>query len=226
MLPADNAQVPHGHGAVLSVWMLPMICVFSTSAWRELAPFTVPPTRASASMRTAAFPLTSTSLLTRVPVSLQLARDAQVIIILAPTALRPRPATPFCHIIIRDIRYTMLSDDFHFRAVQLAAPPVVEFDLDLVEAVLRLEPELDEAVVELGAGVAAFNSNVRLDTASILDPVMGTRLLQTNFLVGFNLDASRFAMESFGEDRPLDPAHNESAWSRNRRAAFAVLSGM
>jgi peptidoglycan-associated lipoprotein len=31
-------------------------------------------------------------------------------------------------------------------------------------------------------------------------------------------------MTSLGEERPLDPAHNEMAWALNRRAHFVVKS--
>jgi peptidoglycan-associated lipoprotein len=57
---------------------------------------------------------------------------------------------------------------------------------------------------------------------------LGRRRAQSvrEFLTGFGLDASRFEIESFGEDRPLDSGHTVSAYTRNRRAAFVVLSGM
>jgi peptidoglycan-associated lipoprotein len=29
---------------------------------------------------------------------------------------------------------------------------------------------------------------------------------------------------SFGEEFPLDPAHSESAWAKNRRAQFVLIS--
>jgi peptidoglycan-associated lipoprotein len=31
------------------------------------------------------------------------------------------------------------------------------------------------------------------------------------------------ATRSFGEDRPVDPGHDESAWRKNRRGEFVVL---
>ncbi|MCI0433115.1 MAG: OmpA family protein [Gemmatimonadetes bacterium] len=46
-----------------------------------------------------------------------------------------------------------------------------------------------------------------------------------DYLSGFGLDASRFATDSMGEDRPLDPGHDETAWSRNRRAEFSITRG-
>jgi len=45
------------------------------------------------------------------------------------------------------------------------------------------------------------------------------------FLVGFGLDESRFAIVSYGEERPLERASNESAWARNRRAQFQITAG-
>lgn len=41
-------------------------------------------------------------------------------------------------------------------------------------------------------------------------------------LIGAGIDPARLSIVSFGEERPVDPGHNESAWSRNRRAAFKV----
>jgi peptidoglycan-associated lipoprotein len=51
---------------------------------------------------------------------------------------------------------------------------------------------------------------------------LGLRRAQAvrDYLAGFGIDGSRLAIESFGEDRPLDSGSNEQAWSRNRRAEF------
>lgn len=45
------------------------------------------------------------------------------------------------------------------------------------------------------------------------------------FLVGFGLPESRFSIISYGEERPLENASNESAWGRNRRAQFDITAG-
>jgi peptidoglycan-associated lipoprotein len=47
-----------------------------------------------------------------------------------------------------------------------------------------------------------------------------------DYLTGFGLDASRFDVHSFGEDRPAAQGSNEAAWSQNRRAEFRVTAGM
>ncbi len=46
-----------------------------------------------------------------------------------------------------------------------------------------------------------------------------------NFLTGYGLAASRFTTFSYGEARPIDPAHNEEAWAKNRRDQFVITAG-
>jgi peptidoglycan-associated lipoprotein len=45
-----------------------------------------------------------------------------------------------------------------------------------------------------------------------------------DYLIRLGIDKSRISVISYGEERPSDPGHDESAWSKNRRAAFVVLS--
>jgi peptidoglycan-associated lipoprotein len=42
------------------------------------------------------------------------------------------------------------------------------------------------------------------------------------YLVSRGMAANRIATVSYGEERPLDPAHTEAAWTLNRRAHFVV----
>jgi peptidoglycan-associated lipoprotein len=42
-------------------------------------------------------------------------------------------------------------------------------------------------------------------------------------LAKLGLDPSRVRTISYGEDRPLDPGHDESAWQKNRRDDFVLL---
>lgn len=42
------------------------------------------------------------------------------------------------------------------------------------------------------------------------------------YLVGLGVAATRLRAVSFGKEKPLDPASNEAAWARNRRAHFVV----
>lgn len=43
-----------------------------------------------------------------------------------------------------------------------------------------------------------------------------------DFLVRFGIAKPRISVISYGEERPLDPGHDEAAWEKNRRAAFVI----
>ncbi|RPJ11895.1 MAG: peptidoglycan-associated lipoprotein Pal [Deltaproteobacteria bacterium] len=43
------------------------------------------------------------------------------------------------------------------------------------------------------------------------------------YLVSLGIPENRLSAISYGEENPLDPAHNEEAWAKNRRAHFVIL---
>jgi peptidoglycan-associated lipoprotein len=45
-----------------------------------------------------------------------------------------------------------------------------------------------------------------------------------SYLKSQGIDGSRVTTVSFGKDRPIDPGHEESAWSRNRNAYTNVVT--
>lgn len=47
-------------------------------------------------------------------------------------------------------------------------------------------------------------------------------LAVSDFLIKAGVDSSQLETISYGEERPFDPGHTESAWAKNRRAHFAV----
>ena len=47
-------------------------------------------------------------------------------------------------------------------------------------------------------------------------------LATKNYLVSLGVAAERMSVISYGEEMPLDPAHNKEAWAQNRRANFKV----
>jgi peptidoglycan-associated lipoprotein len=53
---------------------------------------------------------------------------------------------------------------------------------------------------------------------------LGDRRAQSakTFLVDTGISADRISTISYGEERPLDSASNEGAWSKNRRAHFLI----
>lgn len=46
-----------------------------------------------------------------------------------------------------------------------------------------------------------------------------------DFFTNFGLDASRFSIISYGEERPAAMGSNETAWAQNRRAEFVITAG-
>lgn len=56
---------------------------------------------------------------------------------------------------------------------------------------------------------------------------LGTRRAEAvrQFFTSFGLDASRFAITSYGEERPAARASTEEAWAQNRRAEFVITGG-
>lgn len=47
-------------------------------------------------------------------------------------------------------------------------------------------------------------------------------LATKNYLVSLGVDADRLTIISYGEEKPVDPAHTKEAWAKNRRADFKV----
>jgi len=43
------------------------------------------------------------------------------------------------------------------------------------------------------------------------------------YLINLGIDAMRVQTQSYGEEMPLDPGHNEAAWRLNRRAEFKLF---
>jgi peptidoglycan-associated lipoprotein len=44
------------------------------------------------------------------------------------------------------------------------------------------------------------------------------------YLLSLGIDANRVRTVSYGSEFPFDPAHNEAAWGRNRRAHFVITA--
>jgi peptidoglycan-associated lipoprotein len=44
-----------------------------------------------------------------------------------------------------------------------------------------------------------------------------------DYLIKLGLDDSRISTISYGEERPIDYGHDETAWKKNRRAEFTIV---
>lgn len=45
-----------------------------------------------------------------------------------------------------------------------------------------------------------------------------------DYLIGLGIEPNRISIISYGKERPVDPDHNETAWAKNRRCEFRVIS--
>jgi len=54
---------------------------------------------------------------------------------------------------------------------------------------------------------------------------LGERRAQSarDFLISLGIAPNRITTISYGEEKPLDPGHNEEAWAKNRRCHFVIL---
>lgn len=103
-----------------------------------------------------------------------------------------------------------------------------DYDQDLIK------PE-DRPVLDSKAAILSANPAVRIRISGHADErgsdeynlVLGNKraLAAKRYLESKGVAASRIEVTSFGEERPVDPAVNESAWAKNRRAEFEILAG-
>jgi peptidoglycan-associated lipoprotein len=45
-----------------------------------------------------------------------------------------------------------------------------------------------------------------------------------NYMISLGISGNRISIISYGKERPMDPAHNEDAWAKNRRAHSVIVS--
>jgi peptidoglycan-associated lipoprotein len=106
----------------------------------------------------------------------------------------------------------------------------VHFDLDMAE----IRPDAERTLrAKLDILRASPNVTLRIEGhcdergSNEYNDALGNRRAQAvvDFFTGFGMDASRFAIVSFGEDRPMMSRSDEDAWAQNRRAEFIITAG-
>ncbi len=93
----------------------------------------------------------------------------------------------------------------------------------------------DQALLDQKIAILQKNPGLRIQIAGNCDErgsqeynlALGNRRANAakQYLVTHGIDAGRIETVSNGEERPLDPAHNEDAWAKNRRDEFTILAG-
>lgn len=111
---------------------------------------------------------------------------------------------------------------------ELAA--TVHFDYD--QYAIR---QVDEALLARKAAIMRANPNLRIRVVGHADErgsdeynlALGMRRAASakDYLARLGVEAGRIETASLGEEVPVDPASNESAWAANRRAEFDVVAG-
>lgn len=100
--------------------------------------------------------------------------------------------------------------DFDQSLIRDDAKPVLQQVADAMkqnpQARLRIEGYCDER------GTAEYNL------------ALGERraVSAKDYLVSLGVSAGRISTVSFGEEKPIDPGHNEEAWAKNRRDHFVL----
>jgi peptidoglycan-associated lipoprotein len=107
---------------------------------------------------------------------------------------------------------------------------MVHFDFDQAE--IRAE---DKTILDRKAQILGANSALRLTVSGHADErgsdeynlALGNRRAAAakTYLVNKGIDAARLNVVSYGEEKPLDGGHDDSAWAQNRRAEFDATAG-
>lgn len=100
-------------------------------------------------------------------------------------------------------------DKFNLRSDAKAA---LDYNFDLLtkftDVIIKIEGHCDErGTVEYNLSLGEKRARAAMD-----------------YLVGLGIRGNRVTIISYGKERPVDPRHNEEAWSKNRRAEFRIIS--
>ncbi|MGH7512907.1 MAG: peptidoglycan-associated lipoprotein Pal [Gemmatimonadales bacterium] len=113
-------------------------------------------------------------------------------------------------------------------AADLAA--MINFEYD--QAVIR---SADQGTLDRKAAILGANPNVKVQISGHADErgsdeynlALGNRRAAAakRYLENKGIDASRMDVVSYGEERPLNPGHDEAAYAQNRRDEFQITAG-
>jgi peptidoglycan-associated lipoprotein len=115
-------------------------------------------------------------------------------------------------------------------AVKADLAAMINFEYD--QATVRSS---DQGILDRKAAILGANPNVRVQISGHADErgsdeynlALGNRRAAAakRYLENKGIDASRMEVVSYGEERPLNPGHDETAYAQNRRDEFQVTAG-
>ncbi|HEX2218545.1 MAG TPA: peptidoglycan-associated lipoprotein Pal [Gemmatimonadales bacterium] len=116
------------------------------------------------------------------------------------------------------------------RALTAELATMINFEFDRAD--IR---SADQGTLDRKAAVLAANPNVRLRISGHADDrgsdeynlALGNRRAAAakRYLENKGIDGSRIEVVSYGEERPLNPGSDETAYAQNRRAEFEIIAG-
>ena len=116
------------------------------------------------------------------------------------------------------------------RTVSADLAAMINFDYD--QAIVRPP---DQATLDRKAAILVANPNVKIRISGHADErgsdeynlALGNRRAAAakRYLENKGVDGSRIEVVSYGEERPLNPGHDEAAYAQNRRDEFEVTAG-
>jgi len=123
-----------------------------------------------------------------------------------PVVAAPAPAAPAPIVALKDINF-----DFDKYNIRPGDAEILKGNAEWFKAnpgkKMRVEGNCDER------GTVEYNlalGQKRADAAKA-------------YIVNLGVDGKALETVSYGKERPVDPAHNEAAWAKNRRAHFLAL---
>ena len=97
----------------------------------------------------------------------------------------------------------------------------------------EIRPE-DVALLDAKLAILRANPSARIRIAGNCDErgsdeynlALGNRraIAARQYLIDHGIEASRIETTSYGEEKPVDPGHNEEAWAKNRNDQFSLLN--
>lgn len=114
--------------------------------------------------------------------------------------------------------------------VSSALATMIHFDFNKSD----IKPE-DQTALDYKAKILQANSALTIRVNGFADErgsdeynlALGMRRATSakRYLLNKGIPDARIETFSYGEDRPIDPGHNEDAWAKNRRDEFQILAG-
>ncbi len=144
----------------------------------------------------------------------------------APTPPAPAPDNS------AELERKRMAEEAEARAKALKADLAAMINFDYDQATIRPP---DEATLDRKAAVLQANPNVKMRISGHADErgsdeynlALGNRRAAAakRYLENKGVDGGRLEVVSYGEERPLNPGHDETAYAQNRRDEFEVTAG-